>query len=203
MNRVHGNKAKSKIRVKVLVSGYITTATLQAHFHLELAALGDSGNVNVLVENLNVAVGFNHARGDDAGLIGAQIERLRTFARQLKGNLLEVQDDVGCILNDAGDGLELMQHAFNANSCYSSAFNRAQQRATQRIADGGTKAALKGLGAELAIGFGERLGIDCQALRFLKSSPKHIRLSIPARQIRRDAFCGGRASSPSVWILVD
>jgi len=25
-------------------------------------------------------------------------------------------------------------------------------------------------------------------------------LSIPARQVRRDAFCGGRASSPSVGI---
>jgi hypothetical protein len=45
---------------------------------------------------------------------------------------------------------------------------------------------------------GERLGINCQALRLLKSSPKHIRISFPALHVRREAFCGGSASSPSV-----
>jgi hypothetical protein len=27
----------------------------------------------------------------------------------------------------------------------------------------------------------------------------HIDFSSPARQLRREAFCGGRASSPSLW----
>ena len=56
----------------------------------------------------------------------------------------------------------------------------------------------KGWALNLPNSVGERLGIDCQALRFLKSSPKHICFSFPARHVRRDAFCGGRASSPSV-----
>ena len=67
-----------------------------------------------------------------------------------------------------------MQHAFNANRGDRGAFNGAEQGTAQRVADGGAEAALKGLGAELAEGVGKRLGIDCQALRFLKSSPKHI-----------------------------
>ena len=73
------------------------------------------GDVDVLVQDLHVAVGFDHAGGDDAGLVGAQIERLGTVARELEGNLLEVQDDVGRVFDDAGDGLELVQHAFDAD----------------------------------------------------------------------------------------
>jgi hypothetical protein len=53
-----------------------------------------------------------------------------------------------------------------------------KQGAAQGVADGGAKSALKGLRAELAKCVGKRLGIDCQALRFLKSSPKHIVLSL-------------------------
>jgi hypothetical protein len=90
-----------------------------------------------------------------------------------------------------------VEHALDANGGNRGAFDGTEQRAAQGVADGGTKAPLKWLGAELTVGFRERLGIDCQALRLLKSSPKHI-VSFPARQVRRDAFCGGRASSPSV-----
>ncbi len=154
--------------------------------------------IDVLVQNLDVAVGFNHAAGHNAGLVGAQIERLGAFAGELERNLLEVQDDVGCIFNHAADGLELVEHAFDANGGDRGAFNGAEQGAAQGVADRGAKSALKGLGAELAKCVGERLGIDCQTLRLLKSSPKHIVFSFPARHVRRDAFCGGRASSPSV-----
>ena len=197
MDRVHGNEAQAEIGVEVLVGGDVAAAALQAHFHVELAAFRDGGDVDALVENLDVAIGFNHAGGHDAGLVGAQVERLGAVAGELEGNLLEVQDDVGGVFDDSGDGLELVEHAFDADGGDGGAFNGAEQRAAQCVADGGAKAALEGLGAELAEGFGKRLGIDCQALRFLESSPQHIVVSFPARHVRRDAFCGGRASSPS------
>ena len=110
----------------------------------------------------------------DAGLVGAQIERLGAFACELERNLLEVQDDVGRVFDYAGDGLELVQHALDADGGDGCAFDRAEQRTSQGVADGGAEAAFKGLGAELAVSFGERLGIDCQTLWLLKSSPKHI-----------------------------
>ena len=147
-------------------------------------------DVDVLVQNLDVAIGFDHAGGDDAGLVGAQIQRLGAVAVELERNLLEVQDDVGRVFNNAGDRLELVQHALDANGGNSGALDGREQGAAKGVADGGAKSALKGLRAELAVFFGERLGIDCQTLRFLKSSPKHIVVSFPARQVRRDAFCG-------------
>jgi hypothetical protein len=110
------------------------------------------------------------------------------------------QDDVGSILDYPGDGLEFVQHALDANRGDRGALNGAEQGAAQGVADGGAKAALKGLGAELAVDVCKRFGIDCQTLWFLESSPKHIFVSFPARHVRRDAFCGGRASSPSVEV---
>ena len=192
-----GNEAQAQIGVEVLVGGDVSATALQAHFHLQLAAFRNRGDIHVLVQNLDVAVGFNHAGGDNSRLVGTQIQRLGTFARELEWNLLEIQDDVGRVFDDAGDRLELVQHAFNANRGNCRALNGAQQRTAQGVADGCAKSPLKGLRAELAKCFGQRLGIDCQALRFLKSSPKHMLISFPARQVRRDAFCGGRASSPS------
>src|SRR5208337_2686311 len=128
-------------------------------FHVELAALGDGGDVDVLVEDLDVVVGFDHAGGDHAGLVGAQVQRLGTFARELERNLLEVQDDVGGVFNHSLNGLELVEHALDANRGNRGAFDGAEQGAAQCVADGCAKSALKGLGAELAVGFGERLGI--------------------------------------------
>jgi hypothetical protein len=131
------------------------------------------------------------------GCVGAQIQGLGTVAGELEGNLLEVEDDVGGVFDHSGDGLELVQHALDANRGYRCALDGAEQRAAQCIANGGAKAPLKWLGAELSVSVAKRLGVDRKALRFLESSPQHIRLSFPARRVRRDAFCGGRASSPS------
>ena len=174
VNGVDRNEAQAEIGVEVLVGGDVAAATLEAHFHVELAALRERGEIDVLVEDLDVAVGFDHAGGDHAGLVGAQVERLGAFAVELEGNLLEVQDDVGRVFDDAANGLELVQYAFDADGGDGGAFDGAEQRAPQGVADGGAEAALKGLGAELAEGVGERLGIDCQTLRFLKSSPQHM-----------------------------
>ena len=48
------------------------------------------------------------------------------------------------------DGLELVEHALDANRGDRGALDGTEQGAAQGVADGGAKAALKGLGAELA-----------------------------------------------------
>ena len=101
---------------------------------------------------------------------------------ELEGNLLQVQDDVGGIFDDAGDGLELVQHAFDLDRGDGGALDRGQQGAAQRIPNGGAEAAFKGLGAELAVIVGQRLGIDRETFRLLESSPNIVELSFPARQ---------------------
>ena len=168
-----GNKAQTQVFVKVLVGSDIAAAALQAHFHVQLAAFRNRGDVDVLVQNFHVAISLDHAGGDHARLLGVQVDGFRTVAVQLERNLLQVQDNVSCVFYNAGDRLEFVQHAFNLYGGYGSAFNGRQQHAPQRVADGGAEAALKRLGVKPAVFIGERLGINCETLGFLETSPEN------------------------------
>jgi hypothetical protein len=151
VDRIDGDEADAKILVEVLVGRDVATAALQAHFHIELAAFTDGRDVDVLVEDLDIRVGFNHAGRDHARLISAHINRFGRIAGKLERNLLEIQDDVGRVFDHTGNRLELVQHAFYFDGGYRCAFNRGQQNPAQRIAHGGSEAALKGLGPEHAV----------------------------------------------------
>src|SRR6185437_11104118 len=113
VDRVDRNEPDAEVLIEILVGGNVAAAALQAHFHVEPSAFADGRDVNVFVEDFDIGVGFDHARGDNAGLVRAQVNRLRSIAAELERNLFQVEDDVGRVLNYAGDRLELMQHAFN------------------------------------------------------------------------------------------
>src|SRR4029078_5482168 len=114
----------------------------------ELAALGDGGDVGIRLEDLDVGVALDVAGAHFAGLVGAEVQRLRVVDVQLQRNLLQVEDDVGRILDDAGDRRELVQHAVDLHRGDGRAFNRGEQHAPQGVADGGAEAALEGLRLE-------------------------------------------------------
>ena len=139
-----------------------------------LAAFADGRDVNVLVEHLDVGVGLDHAGGDHARLIGAQINRLGRIAVQAEGNLLQVEDDVGRILHHSGDRLELVQHAFDLDRGNRGALDGGQQHAAQRVADGGAETAFKRLRPEVTVLVGQRFGVSRKPFRFLKAFPKHL-----------------------------
>ena len=61
VDRIHGNEAQAQVGVEVLVGGDIAAPALEAHLHIQLAALRNGGDIDVLVQDLDVAVGFNHA----------------------------------------------------------------------------------------------------------------------------------------------
>src|SRR5439155_20713977 len=118
MYGIDGNETQAEIIFEILVGGDIAAAALEAHFHIDLAAFADGGDVHIFVEDLNVGISLDHAGGDDAGLAGAQVQRLGALAVQLEGNLLEVEDDIGSVLNHAGNGLDLVQHAIEYDGGY-------------------------------------------------------------------------------------
>ena len=155
MDAVDRNESEPKVGVEVLVSGDVSAPTLQAHLHVDLAPVADGADVHVLVEYLDVAVGLDHAGGDDAGRIGAQVERLGAFARQFEGDLFQVEDDVGRVLDHAADRLELVQHALDAHGGNGRSLDRREQGPAQRIADRGAEAALKRLRGKLSVLLGE------------------------------------------------
>src|SRR6185437_4892393 len=89
MDGIHGNEAQTEVGVEVFVRGDVATASLEAHLHIDLAAFGDGADVDILVEDLNVAVGLDGARGNYTGLIGAEIKSLGAVTIELEGNLLQ------------------------------------------------------------------------------------------------------------------
>src|SRR5690606_38968827 len=70
---------------------------------------------------------------------------------------LEVQDDLGNVLLDAGHGGELVLNTLDADAGHGSTGNRRQQGAAQRGPDGVAEARLQGFMDELGAELGDRL----------------------------------------------
>ena len=91
-------------------------------------------------------------------VIGSRlVETMRIF--------LQVEDDVGDILDDAVDGLELVVHAVDLDRRDGGALDGAEEHAAEGVADGVAVTGLEGLGDELGVGrrgafldFGELAG---------------------------------------------
>src|SRR5208282_4352064 len=137
VHRVDGNEAQPEVLVEVLVRRNVAAPLLQAKLHLDLAALADGTDVDVFVQHLDVAIGLDHATGNHPRLIGAQVDHLRRVPGKLEGDLLQVENDVGGVLDHAWDRLELVQHPFDLYRGDGRALNRGQQHPPQRVADGG------------------------------------------------------------------
>src|SRR5580658_4416966 len=158
---VDGDETDAEIFVEILVGRDVSAAALEAHFHVELAAFADGGNVDVFIQNLDIRICFDHARCDHTRLIGAQIDGFGRVAAELEGNLLQVQDDVGGVLDHSGDRLEFVQYAFDLYRGDCCAFDRGKQHTPEGVADGRAESAFEWLGPEDAVFIGEGLSIDC------------------------------------------
>ena len=115
--------------------------------------------MHVAVEHFDIVIGFDLAAEHFARRVDFQADGARALAHHLERNLLQVEDDVGGVFDDAGNGAELVRHAFDAHRRDGRAFNRAQQHAAQPVADGGAESALERLRGEHAVTLGERFGI--------------------------------------------
>src|SRR5216684_669344 len=111
---------------------------------------------------------------DRTGLLDVDVNGLGQVGVELDGHLLEVEDDVGGILDHAGDRRKFVQHAFDLHGGDGRAFNGTEQRATQRVSNGRAPAALKRLRGKPPVLFGERFQLGCKTLRLLKTLPHRV-----------------------------
>ena len=168
VDRVDRDVAERQIGVGVAVGDDVAAALLETGLQLERAFLRQRGDVRRRVEDLDVRVLFEVGGGDDAGALLLEVEGLGTAAVQLEGDLLEVEDDVGHVLDHALQGRELVEHAFDADGGDGRPFDRREQHAAERVTDGRAEAALERLGGEPPVVRGEGLGIVIELLGFLK-----------------------------------
>ena len=91
---------------------------------------------------------------------------------ELHRDLLQVEDDVGRILDDARDRRELVEHAVDLHGRDGRAFDRREQHAPQRVADRGAETALEGLRVEPAEPVRQSFALNFEPLGTLKTSSR-------------------------------
>ena len=116
------------------------------------------------------------------GLVDAQVERLGGVDVHLQRNLLQVQDDVGRVLDHARDRRELVQHAVDLDRGHRRSLDRRQQHAPKRVADRGAEAALERLRVETPEPIRERLALELEPLGPLKTFPEHVSVYLSNRR---------------------
>src|SRR2546423_2282853 len=169
MNRIDRNVAERQVLIEILVGAHVPATGLQPHFDAKLAAFADSRDVQVAIEDFDVLIALNLGGEDFTGLIGDEPNGFDALAHDLERDLLQVEDDVGSVFNDAGDGAELVFRALDFDGRNGRAFDGAEQNAAQAVADGGAESALERLRRELTETVGQGVRIGHQAFWFLEA----------------------------------
>jgi hypothetical protein len=120
------------------------------------------------IEDLDVGILLEVGGGDDARAALLEIEGLRALAVKLEGDLFDVEDDVGHVLDDAGEGRELVEHALHPHRADGCTLDGGEQDAAERVTDRRAEAALERLGDETPVVRRESLGIVIELFGFLK-----------------------------------
>jgi hypothetical protein len=173
VDRVDRNPADAEILVEVLVGGHVAAAALQAQLHLELAALAHRRDVRFGFEDFDVRVRHDVLGAHFARLHRANRDRLGLIRVDLERDLLEVEDDVGRVLDHALDGRELVQHALDLHRRHRRTLDRGEQHAPHGVADRRTKPALERLRREPAEPVGQCFTFELETLWPLKTLPQH------------------------------
>src|SRR5262249_10978668 len=121
---------------RCLVRRSITAAVLDGHLHHE-RHVGVQRSQHVLgVDDLHVGLGDHVLALHDAALVAINPNRPRLVGAVLHYQALDVEDDVGDVLDDAGDRRDLVEHALDLDAGDGGAFEAGQQDAAEAITDG-------------------------------------------------------------------
>ena len=123
VDRVHRDAGDLPVGVLVLVGRDVATTALDGQLDLQLALLVEVGDHQVRVVDLHASRRRDVTSGDNArtGLTQVHDDRLVVLGRE--HDLPDVEDDLGDILLDAGDGAELVGNAVDTHTGDSCARN--------------------------------------------------------------------------------
>ena len=149
--RINGNDADGLVGLLVFVAGAETAADLDFQFHLEFFLLVERADVLFGIDQFHILVQLDVAGGNFAFFVRGEKESLRVAAVGLEKNLLEVQHQIGDILDDSVHGGKFVLRAIHFDGSDGRALEGGEQNAAERIADGVTVTGFKGLGEKLRV----------------------------------------------------
>ena len=144
-----GNDADRRLRPAVELGRDVAAAAADRERHLELALVGDVRDLELRVQDLEVGRRLDVGGRDDAGaLLGDVHLDLGRRAVEEDDEVLEVEDDVGDVLADAGERRELVGDALDLHRRHCCALERGEQHAAKRVPERVTEAAVERLDRE-------------------------------------------------------
>src|SRR5262249_47406379 len=121
---VHRDDADLALLAGVLVGGAVAAAVLHGHLDDEWHVVGQRCDDVLGVDDLDGLVGDDVGPLDDAFLVPVDADRLGLFTLVLDHQALDVEDDVGHVLDDAGDGGDLVLDALDLDARDGTALQR-------------------------------------------------------------------------------
>ena len=153
---VDGQTSDLGVRVLVEGGGDVAAAALDDEFHLDASVIIEGGDVQVGVVDRHTGRRVDVGSSDLAGTGLAQVHGDGLVLLGGQDELLEIEDDLGDVLDDSLDGGELVLDALDLDARHRRARDGRQQGATQGVSDGVTKTGLQGLDDELGAELGDR-----------------------------------------------
>ena len=148
-DRVDRDHADRRLRAAVELGRHVAAAAADRERHLELALVGDVGDLELRVEDLEVGGRLDVGGRDDARALLRDVDLdLGRRAVEQHDEVLEVEDDVGDVLADAGKRRELVGDALDLHGGHGRALERGEQHAAQRVAERVAEAAVERLDRE-------------------------------------------------------
>ncbi|MPM24657.1 hypothetical protein SDC9_71140 [bioreactor metagenome] len=132
----------------VLVRRHVAAAALDHELHVDGTVTVERGDVQVGVVHLDTGRRLDVGGSDLTGTGLAQVHDHRLVLLRGEHEALQIEDDLGDVLDDTREGGELVQVAVDLDAGQGSTGDRGQQRTTQRVAEGVTEAGLEGLDDE-------------------------------------------------------
>ena len=122
------------------------------------------------IHELNVLVGLDVGGGHHAFLVHGEQERLFVAGVGFEFDFLQIQNDVGHVFGNAFNRGKFVLRAVHLHGGDGRAFERGEQHAAKRVADGVAVTGFKRVGDKLGVGFGGRGFILLQPLGHFKTS---------------------------------
>ena len=164
VDRVDGDASDLGIRIVVEGARDVAAATLDNKFHLEAAIVVEGCDVQLRVVDGHTGRRVNVGSGDLAGTGLPQIHGDRLVFLRGEHKALEVQNDLGDVLDTALNSRELVLDSLDLDARHRGARDGRQQGATQRVANGVSETRLQRLDDELRAEFGDGLFSESGAL---------------------------------------
>src|SRR5688572_23988212 len=157
VDRVDRHPADLVVGALVLDGGDVAAATLDDQLHLQLALVGQRGDLEVGVVHLDTGGRRDVGGGDVTGTRLAQVHRDGLVVLGGDDEALEVEDDLGDVLLDALDGRELVEDGVDLDARDRGTGDRREEGTTQRVAERVTETGLEGLDDETRAELVDRL----------------------------------------------